>query len=155
MADTSVGADTLAALANAGSSDRLIEVTAPSATGLTGMRDALPDRPGADAVVPDLLVAGIEDQIGHSARRVGVRRTRSLVSVSSSKQQNGVTTLRHLHAACSHQRGQGTTPTGHSYCVRLVMSENASDSLRGCADAVEGESDTTNNCTPSLSVTVQ
>ena len=101
MADTSVGADTLAALADAGSSDQLIEVTAPSATGLTGMRDALPDRPGADAVVPDLLVAGIEDQIGHSARRVGVRRTRSLVSVSSSKQQNGVTTLRHLHAAVS------------------------------------------------------
>ena len=93
MADTSVGADTLAALADAGSSDQLIEVTAPSATGLTGMRDALLDRPGADAVVPDLLVAGIEDQIGHSARRVGVRRTRSLVSVSSSKQQNGVTTF--------------------------------------------------------------
>ena len=101
MADTSVGADTLAALADAGSSDQLIEVTAPSTTGLTGMRDALLDRLGADAVVPDLLVAGIEDQIGHSARRVGVRRTRSLVSVSSSKQQNGVTTLRHLHAAVS------------------------------------------------------
>ena len=101
MADTSVGADTLAGLADAGSSDQLIEVTAPSTTGLTGMRDALLDRLGADAVVPDLLVAGIEDQIGHSARRVGVRRTRSLVSVSSSKQQNGVTTLRHLHAAVS------------------------------------------------------
>ena len=113
MADTSVGADTLAALADAGSSDQLIEVTAPSTTGLTGMRDALLDRPGADAVVPDLLVAGIEDQIGHSARRVGVRRTRSLVSVSSSKQQNGVTTLRHLHAACSHQHGQRTTPTNY------------------------------------------
>ena len=28
-------------------------------------------------------------------------------------------------------------------------------SLRGCADVVEGESDRINNCTPSLSVTLQ
>ena len=176
--DTSVGTDSVSALAAFGSSDQSIDLTAPSQTGtyyygacvdtVTGESSTTNNCSDAlvvNVVAPDLLVntptlegdnptvsatftlrARLINRGGAGSGATTVRFYRSTdTTITTSDREVGSASVTSVAAAgVSTQSAQLTAPS------------DAGDHYYGaCVDTVSGESDTANNCSGVLSVTVE
>ena len=176
--DTELGTDTVSALAAFGASDQSIEVTAPSQTGAyyygacadavtgeTSTNNNCSDSLAVTVVAPDLLV-GTPTLSGDNPV-VGASFTLQARVLNQGGAGSGATTVRFYRSddatVTTSDTEVGTASVG-SVAAEGVSSQSAtltapSDSgdyhYGACVDAVSGESDTANNCSGALTVTVE
>ena len=172
--DTEEGGQTVSALAAAGTSSFDHGLTAPSEAGtyyygvcvdsVTDESDTTNNCSSSVAVtvsepVPDLVVIGIDatdNIVTGGSFRVGVTVTNQGDAQSAAttlrwkKEVDGTTT----EIGTSAQRAL-TRPQGSFKTIRLTAPSTPGTSYYwACVDSVAGESDTTNNCSGSVTVTV-
>ena len=179
--DTSVGTDAVAGLAALGSSAESISLTAPSTAGtyyygacvdtVTGESDTTNNCSSSVTVTvaapqtsPDLSVGS--PSVSDSGPETGGAFTLSATVTSSGDGASAATTLRYYRSAdatiSSSDTQVGTDAVGalaaggtSDESVALTAPSTAGTYYYGaCVDAVTGESDTTNNCSSSVTVTV-
>ena len=176
--DTELGTDTVSALAAFGSSDQSIELTAPSdagtyyygacadtVTGESSTTNNCSDSLVVTVVAPDLLV-GTPTLSGDNPV-VGASFTLQARVLNQGGAGSGATTVRFYRsddATVTTSDTEVGTASVSSVAAEGVRSQLAtltapSDSgdyhYGACVDTVSGESDTTNNCSGALTVTVE
>ena len=177
--DTAVGTDPVVALAASGASVETIDLTAPSDPGtyyygacvdtVSGESDITNNCSGSVTVTvertaPDLVVLGA-DVSPDSPEAGGTFRI--LVTVQNySGGQAAATTVRFYRSTdatiTTSDTEVGTEPVralgpmqGRAASIALTAPSDPGTYYYGaCVDAVSGESDTTNNCSPSAAITV-
>ncbi len=172
--DTEQGSESVGALAAAGRSDHAGGMTAPSEAGtyyygacvdsVTNESDTTDNCSSAHLLImsepaPDLVVIGIDatdNIVTGGSFRVGVTVTNQGDAQSAAttlrwkKEVDGTTT----EIGTSAQRAL-TRPQGSFKTIRLTAPSTPGTSYYwACVDSVAGESDTTNNCSGSVTVTV-
>ena len=179
--DTEVGTDAVAGLAASGSDSQSVELVVPSAPGpyyygacvetVAGESDTTNNCSTAVQVTvpaperPDLMV--VSPSVSNNSPTVGSQFTLSATVRNTGGGESAATTLRY------YQSVDGTittsdTEVGTDAVAGLVASVSDSQSVElaapsapgpyhygACVDAVAGESDTANNCSPSVQVTVR
>ena len=176
--DTELGTDSISALAAFGSSDQSIDITAPSQTGtyyygvcvdtVTGESSATNNCSDAlvvTVVAPDLLVSTPTLEGDNPA--VGGTFTLQARVLNQGGAESGSTTLRYYRSAdatiTTSDTEVGTDSVSSiaaagvsTQSTALTAPSEAGNYYYGvCVDAVSGESDTANNCSNALSVTVE
>ena len=178
--DTSVGTDSVFRLSASESGDESISLTAPSTAGTYyygACVDAASDEsdttnncsPAVTVTVgappvPDLVVDA--PTVSESAPTAGARFTLSATARNQGSGRSDSTTLRYYQSADSAIT-TGDTEVGSDSVFRLDASSNGDESISltapstagtyyygACVDAVSDESDTTNNCSAAVTVTV-
>ena len=177
--DTSVGMDAVGALAAAGTSRELISLTAPSSAGtyyygacvdaVTDESDTTNNCSGSLAITvpepePDLVVGS--PTVSDSSPETGGAFTLSATVSNDGDGAAAATTLRYYRSTdatiTTSDTSVGTDAVGalaaagtSSESILLTAPGTAGAYYYGaCVDAVTGESDTTNNCSSSVTVTV-
>ena len=177
--DTSVGMDAVGALAAAGTSRELISLTAPSSAGtyyygacvdtVTDESDTTNNCSGSLAITvpepePDLVVGS--PTVSDSSPETGGAFTLSATVSNDGDGAAAATTLRYYRSTdatiTTSDTSVGTDAVGalaaagtSSEFILLTAPGTAGAYYYGaCVDAVTGESDTTNNCSSSVTVTV-
>ena len=176
--DTEVGTDAVSALAAFGSSEQSIDLTAPSQTGtyyygacidtVTGESSTTnncSDGLAVTVVAPDLLVS--TPTLEGSNPAVGATFTLRARVLNQGGAESGATTVRYYRSSdatiTTSDTEVGTTAVSsvaaagvNTQSPTLTAPSAAGDYYYGaCVDAVSGESDTANNCSNALSVTVE
>ena len=176
--DTELGTDSVSALAAFGSSDQSIDLTAPSQTGMyyygacvdtvTGESSATnncSDGLVITVVAPDLLVN--TPTLEGDNPTVGASFTLQARVINQGGAQSGSTTVRFYRSAdatiTTSDPEVGTASVSSvaaagvsTQSIQLTAPSDGGDYYYGaCVDAVSGESDTGNNCSSGLSVTVE
>ena len=172
--DTEQGSESVGALAAAGRSDHAGGMTAPSEAGtyyygacvdsVTNESDTTDNCSSAHLLImsepaPDLVVIGIDatdNIVTGGSFRVGVTVT------NQGDAQSAATTLRWKQLVDGTTTEIGTAaqraltrPQGSFKMIRLTApSTPSTSSYWACVDSVAGESDTTNNCSGMVTVTV-
>ena len=172
--DTEQGSESVGALAAAGRSDHAGEMTAPSEAGtyyygacvdsVTNESDTTDNCSSAHLLImsepaPDLVVIGIDatdNIVTGGSFRIGVTVT------NQGDAQSAATTLRWKQLVDGTTTEIGTAaqraltrPQGSFKIIRLTApSTPSTSSYWACVDSVAGESDTTNNCSGMVTVTV-
>ena len=172
--DTQVGTDAVVQLAASGTSSESVSLTAPSTAGtyyygacvdaVTGESDTTNNCSSSVQVTvaqvtvtaPDLVVAA--PTVSNNAPVAGATFTLFAEVRNDGEEAAAATTLRYYRS---------TTEVGTDEVGALAASGTSSESViltatlpartyyyRACVDAVTGESDTTNNCSSSVQVTV-
>ena len=178
--DTEVGTDSVSRLDAAESGDESVSLTAPSTAGtyyygacvetVTDESDTTNNCSTAVTVVvgaapaPDLVVD--TPTVDTSAPAAGARFTLSAMVRNQGNGSSAFTTLRYYRSTDSTIT-TGDTEVGTDSVSRLDAAESGDESISltapstpgayyygACADAVTGESDTTNNCSTAVTVTV-
>ena len=178
--DTEVGTDSVFRLNAAGSGDEWISLTAPSTSGTYyygACVDAVSDESDTTnncslavtvtvgaAPAPDLMVDA--PTVSESAPAAGARFTLSDTIRNQGNGPSAFTTLRYYQSTDSTIT-IGDAEVGTDSVSRLNASESGDESISltapssagtyyygACVDAVSDESDTTNNCSVSVTVTV-
>ena len=116
------------------------------------------------APVPDLVVDA--PTVSESAPAAGARFTLNATVRNQGNGRSDSTTLRYYQSS-DPTITTGDTEVGTDFVSRLDASESGDESIRldapstpgthyygACVEAVSGESDTTNNCSPAVTVTV-
>ena len=177
--DTEVGTDSVAGLATAGTSEQSVDLTAPSSPGtyyygacvdaVTGESDTTNNCSASVTVTvpqpkPDLVVgppsvdddspaagaaftlsATVANEGGASAAATTLRYYRSTdATITTSDTEVGTDSVAGLAAAATSEQSVDLT----------APSSPGTYYYGACVDAVTGESDTTNNCSASVTVTV-
>ena len=177
-ADTQVGTDPVAQLAASGTSSESVSLTAPSTTGtyyygacvdaVTGESDTTNNCSSSVQVTvpepePDLVASASVSDSGPDA---GATFTLSATVRNDGDGSAAATTLRYYRSTdatiTTADTQVGTDPVAQlaasgtsSESVSLTAPSTAGTYYYGaCVDAVTGESDTTNNCSSSVTVTV-
>ena len=179
-ADTSVGTDAVGALAASGSSAESISLTAPATAGayyygacVDAVTDESDTTNNCSASVkvdveapkyPDLAVAA--PSVSNSGPETGASFTLSATVSNAGDGGAAATTLRYYRSTDSTITTSDTA-VGTDAVAGLAPSGSSSESVDltapaspgpyyygACVDAVAGESDTTNNCSTSVEVTV-
>ena len=179
-ADTEVGTDSVFGLDASESEDELIFLTAPSTLGtyyygacvdaVSGESDTQNNCSSSVTVTvgaapaPDLVVD--RPTVSESAPDVGERFTLNAAVRNQGNGTSASTTLRYYLSGDSTIT-TGDTEVGTDYVSRLDASESGDESISltapsnpgayhygACVDSVSGESDTANNCSGSVVVTV-
>ena len=176
--DTELGTDSVSALAAFGSSEQSIDLTAPldagtyyygacvdTVTGESSTTNNCSDALAVNVVAPDLLVGTLTlegDDPG-----VGTSFTLQALVLNQGGAESGATTVRYYRSddatittsdtEVGTSSVSGVAAAGVSaQSATLTAPSDAGDYYYGaCVDAVSGESDTTNNCSSALSVTVE
>ena len=176
--DTELGTDSVSALAAFGASEQSIDLTAPSQTGtyyygacidtVTGESSTTnncSDALAVNVVAPDLLVSTLTLEGDDPA--VGASFTLQARVLNQGGAESGSTTLRFYRSADATITTSDTEAVTVSVSsvaaagvstqsIQLTAPSDAGDYHYGaCVDAVSGESDTANNCSSALSVTVE
>ena len=176
--DTELGTDSVSALAAFSASDQSINLTAPSDAGtyyygacvdtVTGESSATnncSDGLAVTVVAPDLLVS--TPTLEGSNPAVGASFTLSARVLNQGGAESGATTVRYYRSSdatiTTSDTEVGTTAVSSvaaagvsAQSPTLTAPSAAGDYYYGvCVDAVSGESDTANNCSSALSVTVE
>ena len=178
--DTEVGTDSVSSLDASESGDESISLTAPDSPGtyyLGACVDTVPSEldttnncsTGVQVTVgaapaPDLMVD--TPTVSESAPAVGARITLSATVRNQGNGRSDSTTLRYYESTDSTIT-TGDTEVGTDSVSRLDASESGDESVSltapsivgayyygACVDAVPDESDTTNNCSAAVTVTV-
>ena len=178
--DTEVGTDSVSPLDPSRSGDESISLTAPSTPGTYyygACVDAVSDESGTTnncssnvtvtvgaATAPDLAIDA--PTVSDNALTAGARFTLSAVVRNQGSGQSDSTTLRY-HQSTDSTITAGDTEVGTDSVFRLDASESGDESISltapssprtyyygACVDAVSDESDTTNNCSSGVAVTV-
>ena len=176
--DTEVGTDAVGALAAWAESDESIDLTAPSSPGtyyygacvdaVTGESDAPNNCSGAVTVTvggrPDLVVES--PSVSDSSPDAGASFTLSATVRNSGDGGSAATTLRYYRSTDATITGTDTQ-VGTDAVGALAASGTSDESIGltapasvgtyyygACVDAVTGESDTSNNCSDAVTVTV-
>ena len=178
--DAEVGTDSVSSLDAAESGDESIRLTAPSTPGtyyygacvetVTGESDTTNNCSPAVTVTigaapaPDLVVD--TPTVSESAPAAGARFTLSATVRNQGNGASAFTTLRYYQSS-DPTITTGDTEVGTDSVFSLDASESGDESVRlttpstpgtyyygACVDAVSDESDTTNNCSPAVTVTV-
>ena len=179
--DTEVGTDAVAGLAPSGSDSQSVELAAPSAPGtyhygacvdaVAGESDTANNCSTSVQVTvrepdhPDLTV--VSPSVSNSSPAVGSEFTLSATVQNDGNGESAATTLRYYRSTDATIT-TSDTEVGTDAVAGLAPSgsdrqsvELAAPSAPGpyhygaCVDAVAGESDTANNCSPSVQVTVR
>ncbi len=179
-ADTSVGTDTVAKLAASGTSSQSVELTAPATPGtyyygacvdaVTGESDTTNNCSASVQVTvpepkhPDLTVTS--PSVSDSDPAAGAAFTLSATVKNAGDGEAEGTTLRYYRSSDATITTADTS-VGTDTVAKLAASGTSSQSVDltapstpgtyyygACVDAVTGESDTTNNCSASVPVTV-
>ena len=179
--DTEVGTDAVAGLAPSGSDSQSVELAAPSAPGtyhygacvdaVAGESDAANNCSTAVQVTvpaperPDLMV--VSPSVSNNSPTVGSQFTLSATVQNDGNGESAATTLRYFRSTdatittsdteVGTDAVAGLAPSGSdSQSVELAAPSAPGTYYYGaCVDAVAGESDTANNCSPSVQVTVR
>ena len=178
--DTSVGTDAIAELAAAGTSDQSVDLTAPGTSGtyyygacvdaVTDESDTTNNCSGSvEVTVPEPersdLVVGTPS-VSDSGPEAGAAFTLSATVRNEDEGESAATTLRYYRstdaAITTSDMEVGTDAIGvlaaagsSSQSVDLTAPDTSGTYYYGaCVDAVTDESDTTNNCSGSVEVTV-
>ena len=178
--DTSVGTDSVSGLSSSGSSDESIILTASSTPGtyyygacvdsVTGESDTTNNCSAAVSVTvgaapaPDLVVDA--PTVDASAPAAGARFTLNAKVRNQGNGSSAVTMLRYFRSTDSTITSSDTS-VGTDSVSSLDASESGDESVSltapstpgtyyygACVEAVSDESDTTNNCSPAVTVTV-
>ena len=178
--DTEVGTDAVSALAASGTSDESIDLTAPSSSGtyyygacvddVTGESDTSNNCSSAVTVAvgvppaPDLVV-GLPS-VSNSSPVTGASFTLSATVRNQGSGPSAATTLRYYRSTDAMISGTDTE-VGTDAVGALAASGTSDESIGltapasvgtyyygACVDAVTGESDTSNNCSSAVTVTV-
>ena len=178
--DTAVGTDSVGGLSAAGSSAESISLTAPSEPGTYyygACVDAVSDESDTTnncsvavtvtvgaAPAPDIVVNA--PTVDTSAPTAGARFTLNATVRNQGSGSSAFTTLRYYRSTDSTIT-TGDTQVGTDSVFRLDASESGGESISltapstagtyyygACVDAVSDESDTTNNCSVAVTVTV-
>ena len=179
--DTEVGTDAVAGLAPSGSDSQSVELAAPSAPGpyyygacvdaVAGESDTANNcSPSVQVTVrepdhPELTV--VSPSVSNSSPAVGSQFTLSATVQNDGNGESAATTLRYYRSTDATIT-TSDTEVGTDAVAGLAPSgsdrqsvDMAAPSAPGpyyygaCVDAVAGESDTANNCSPSVQVTVR
>ena len=178
--DTEVGTDAVAGLAASGSDSQSVKLVAPSAPGtyhygacvdaVAGESDTTNNCSTAVQVTvpaperPDLTV--VSSSVSNNSPTVGSQFTLSAMVNNAGGGESAASTLRYFRSADSTittsdtevgtNAVAGLAPSGSgSQSVELVAPSAPGPYYYGaCVDAVAGESDTTNNCSTAVQVTV-
>ena len=179
--DTEVGTDAVAGLAPSGSDSQSVELAAPSAPGtyhygacvdaVAGESDTANNcSPSVQVTVrepdhPDLTV--VSPSVSDNSPAAGVSFTLSATVQNDGNGESAATTLRYFRSTdatittsdteVGTDAVAGLAPSGSdSQSVELAAPSAPGPYYYGaCVDAVAGESDTANNCSPSVQVTVR
>ena len=176
-ADTEVGTDTISGLAASGSAGQSVELTAPSTSGtyyygacvdaVTDESDTTNNCSGSVKVAilqPDLVVGA--PSVRESDPEAGAQFTLSVTVENNGEGESDATTLRYYYStdtaittsdtALDTDAIGGLAASGtSSQSVNLTAPSTPRTYYYGaCVDAVTDESDTTNNCSASVQVTV-
>ena len=179
--DTEVGTDAVAGLAPSGSDSQSVELAAPSAPGtyhygacvdaVAGESDAANNCSTAVQVTvpaperPDLMV--VSPSVSNNSPTVESQFTLSATVQNDGNGESAATTLRYFRSTdatittsdteVGTDAVAGLAPSGSdSQSVELAAPSAPGTYYYGaCVDAVAGESDTANNCSPSVQVTVR
>ena len=179
--DTEVGTDAVAGLAPSGSDSQSVELVAPSAPGtyhygacvdaVAGESDAANNCSTAVQVTvrepahPDLMV--VSPSVSNNSPTVGSQFTLSATVQNDGNGESAGTTLRYYRSTdgtittsdteVGTDAVAGLAPSGSdSQSVELAAPSAPGTYYYGaCVDAVAGESNTANNCSPSVQVTVR
>ena len=178
--DTQVGTDAVGALAASGTSDESIDLTAPSSPGtyyygacvdaVTGESDTSNNCSSAVTVTigvppaPDLVVGS--PSVSNSSPLTGASFTLSATGRNQGSGPSAATTLRYYRSTDATIT-TGDTQVGTDAVGALAASGTSDESIGltapasvgtyyygACVDAVTGESDTSNNCSDAVTVTV-
>ena len=178
--DTEVGTDSVFRLGASASGDESISVTAPSTAGtyyyggcvdaVSGESDTANNCSAAVTVTvgaapaPDLVVD--TPTVDTSAPAAGARFTLNATVRNQGNGRSDSTTLRYYQST-DPTITTGDTAVGTDSVFRLAASASGAESISvtapstagtyyygGCVDAVSGESDTANNCSAAVTVTV-
>ncbi len=178
--DTAVGTDSVSGLSASGTSDESIDQTAPSTAGtyyygacvdsVTGESDTTNNCSSGVAVAvgtppaPDLVVDA--PTVSENAPATGTTFTLSATVRNRGDGRSDFTDLRYYRSSDSTITS-GDTPVGTDPVSRLNASASGDESISltapstsgtyyygACVDAVSGESDTNNNCSDAVAVTV-
>ena len=178
--DTQVGTDAVAGLAAAGSSSQSVDLTAPATSGtyyygacvdtVTGESDTTNNCSSSVTVTvpepdkPDLVVA--VPTVNDSGPAAGATFTLSATVRNDGDEAAAATTLRYYRSTDA-TIATSDTQVGTDAVAGLAAAGSSSQSVDltapatsgtyyygACVDAVTGESDTTNNCSSSVTVTV-
>ena len=178
--DTEVGTDSVFGLAASGSGNESISLTAPSTTdthyygacadSVSGETDTTNNCSAAVTVTvgaapaPDLVVD--PPTVSESAPAAGARFTLSAIVHNQGAARSASTTLRYYQSTDSTITA-GDTELGTDSVFGLAASGSGDESISltapsaagtyyygACLDSVSAESDTTNNCSPAVTVTV-
>ena len=175
--DTQVGTDAVAGLAASGTSDESVSVTAPSTAGTYyygACVDAVTDESDTTnncsssvtvmVATPDLVVA--TPSVTDSTPDAGATFTLSATVRNDGSESSAATTLRYYRSTDATVT-TSDTQVGTDAVAGLAASGTSDESVSltapstagtyyygACVDAVTGESDTTNNCSSSVQVTV-
>ena len=178
--DTEVGTDAVGGLAASGSDSQSVELVAPSAPGtyhygacvdaVTGESDTTNNCSTAVQVTvpvperPDLMI--VSSSVSNNSPTVGSQFTLSATVQNDGNGESAATTLRYYRSAdgtiTTSDTEVGTDAVGglaasgsDSQSVELVApSAPGTYHYGACVDAVAGESDTTNNCSTAVQITV-
>ena len=176
--DTQVGTDEVAELAAAGTSDESVSLTAPSTAGtyyygacvdaVTGESETTNNCSSSVKVTvatPDLVVG--TPSVTDSTPDAGATFTLSATVRNDGSESSAATTLRYYRSTDATVT-TSDTQVGTDAVAGLAASGTSDESVSltapstagtyyygACVDAVTGESDTTNNCSSSVQVTVQ
>ena len=181
ISDASVGTDAVGALAAAGTSSESISLTAPSSPGtyyygacvdaVTGESDTTDNCSSSVPVTvpepqPDLRIVGIISFTPLDGVGPGTRIGLSVNVRNYGDANSDATTLRYYRSTDA-TISVSDTEVGTDEVSALIASEQVSEGIDlhapstagtyyygACVDAVTGESDTTNNCSGSLAITV-
>ena len=180
-ADTSVGTDAVAELAAGATSSESVSLTAPSSAGayyydacveaVSGESDTTNNCSGSVQVdvsepdLPDLVV--VLPTVDESSPAVGVRFTLSITVRNDGNGDSPATILRYYRSTDA-TISTADTGEGSQTLAGLAASESITEYAGltaplttgtyyygACVDAVTDESDTTNNCSGSVEVTVE
>ena len=178
--DTQVGTDAVAGLAAAGSSSQSVDLTAPATSGtyyygacvdtVTGESDTTNNCSSSVTVTvpepdkPDLVVA--VPTVNDSGPAAGATFTLSATVRNDGDEAAAATTLRYYRSTDA-TIATSDTQVGTDAVAGLAAAGSSSQSVDltapatsgtyyygACVDTVTGESDTTNNCSSSVTVTV-
>ena len=178
--DTEFGTDSVSGLGASGNGDESISLTAPSSAGTYyygACVDAVSDESDTTnncsaavtvtvgaAPAPDLVVDA--PTVSESAPAAGARFTLSATVRNQGNGSSNSTTLRYYQSTDS-VIDAGDTEVGRDSVFRLDASQTEDESVSltapstpgtyyygACVDPVSGESDTTNNCSPAVTVAV-
>ena len=178
--DTEVGTDLVSGLGASASGDESVSLTAPSTPGtyyFGACADSVSDESDTTnncsaavtvtvgaAPAPDLVVD--TPTVDTSAPAAGARFTLNATMRNQGNGRSDSTTLRYYQSS-DPTITTGDTEVGTDFVSRLDASESGDESIRldapstpgthyygACVEAVSGESDTTNNCSPAVTVTV-
>ena len=179
--DTAVGKDAVGALAASGTSAQSISLTAPATAGayyygacvdaVTGESDTTDNCSGSVKVdveapkYPDLEVG--TPTVSDTSPETGASFTLSATVSNAGDEQSAATTLRYYRSTDS-TISSSDTQVGTDAVGALAASGTSAESISltapstagtyyygACVDAVTGESDTTNNCSSSVTIAVE